>query len=145
MTKEAAATAGCWNVLVVTGSAAEEVAEFIVFAAESFGRIMLLEAAHTSDSPFDPAMVLFQSIIIRHNCSDATSSLRNLELLAVSSGDRDRGVGSTFGGQAGVSDELRARVVIWPPLRPTWLRCERGSVSVVLPAGSQDLELKAWR
>ena len=64
---------------------------------------------------------------------------------AVSSGDRDRGVGSTFGGQAGVSDELRARVVIWPPLRPTWLRCERGSVSVVLPAGSQDLELKAWR
>jgi hypothetical protein len=31
------------------------------------------------------------------------------------------------------------------PLRPTWLRCERGSVSVVLPTGSQDLELKAWR
>jgi hypothetical protein len=51
--------------LVVAGSAAEEVAESIVLAAEPLGRIMLLEAAHTSDSPFDPAMVLFESIDIR--------------------------------------------------------------------------------
>ena len=28
---------------------------------------------------------------------------------------RDWGVGSTYGGQAVISDELRARVVIWPP------------------------------
>ena len=40
----------CWNVLVVTGSAAEEVAEFIVLAAEPIGRVMLLEASHTSDA-----------------------------------------------------------------------------------------------
>ena len=43
---------------------------------------------------------------------------RDVMLLAVFSGDRDRGVGSTFGGQAGISDELRARVVIWPPPAP---------------------------
>src|ERR1700756_47908 len=54
---------GCRNVLVVTGSAAEEVAEFIVLSAEPVGRVMLLEAAHTSDPPLDPAMVLFKSII----------------------------------------------------------------------------------
>jgi hypothetical protein len=54
VTKEAAATADCWNVLVVAGSAAEEVAEFIVFAAEAVGRIRLSGAAHSSDSSFDP-------------------------------------------------------------------------------------------
>jgi hypothetical protein len=63
VTKEAAASAGCWNVLVVAGSAAEKVAEFIMFAAEPVCRVMLLEAAHTSDATLDPAMVLFQSII----------------------------------------------------------------------------------
>ena len=63
MTEEATAPMGCWNVLVVTGSAAEEVAEFIVLSAEPVGRVMLLEAAHTSDPSFDPAMVLFKSII----------------------------------------------------------------------------------
>ena len=55
---------GCWNVLVVAGSTAEEVAEFIVLsAAEPVCRVMLLEAAHTSDPSFDPAMVLFKSIV----------------------------------------------------------------------------------
>jgi hypothetical protein len=63
MMKEATPPMGCWNVLVVAGSAAEEVAEFIMLAAESVGSIMCLEAAHTSDPPFDPAMVLFKSII----------------------------------------------------------------------------------
>jgi hypothetical protein len=57
------AAAGCWNVLVVAGSAAEEVAEFIVLSAEAVCRVMLLEAAHTSDPSFDPAVVLFKSII----------------------------------------------------------------------------------
>jgi hypothetical protein len=57
------ASAGCWNVLVVAGSAAEEVAEFVVLSAESICRVMLLEPAHTSDPPFDPAMVLFKSIV----------------------------------------------------------------------------------
>ena len=57
------ASTGCRNVLVMTGSAAEEVAEFIVLPAESVGRIMFFEAAHTSDPSFDPAMVLFKSIV----------------------------------------------------------------------------------
>jgi hypothetical protein len=50
-------------VLVVTGSAAEKVAEFIVLSAEPAGRVVLLEAAHTSDPSLDPAMVLFKSIV----------------------------------------------------------------------------------
>ena len=63
MTEEATAPMGCWNVLVVAGSAAEEVAEFVMLAAEPVGRVMLLEAAHTSDPSLDPTMVLFKSII----------------------------------------------------------------------------------
>ena len=61
--EEVTVSAGCRNVLVVTGSATEEAAEFVVFSAESVGRFMLLEAAHTSDPSFDPAVVLFQSIV----------------------------------------------------------------------------------
>ena len=61
--EKATASAGCWDVLVVTGSAAEEVAEFSVFSAEPVCRVMLLEAAHTSDPSLDSAMVLFKSII----------------------------------------------------------------------------------
>jgi hypothetical protein len=45
--------------------------------------------------------------------------------------DRDEGVGSTRDGQAVPYDELRARVVIWPPSRLTRVRCERESVVVV--------------
>jgi hypothetical protein len=63
MLEEATASAGGRNVLVVTGSAAEEVAEFIVLSAESVRCVMLLEAAHTSDPPFDAAMVLLKSIV----------------------------------------------------------------------------------
>jgi hypothetical protein len=50
-------------VLVMTGSAAKEIAKFVVLAAKTVGRIMLFEPAHTLDPPFDPAMVLFQSIV----------------------------------------------------------------------------------
>jgi len=74
-----------------------------------------LEPLHLAFSAPCRSMWVLGAVVIRHNSGDATSSLWNLGLLAVSSGDRDRGVGSTFGGQAGVSDELRARVVIWPP------------------------------
>ena len=49
--------------MVVAGSAAEEVTEFIVLAAEPVGRIMLLEVAHASDPSLDSAMVLFKSIV----------------------------------------------------------------------------------
>ena len=61
--EKAATSTGCRNVLVVTGSAAEEVAEFVVLPAEPVGRVVLLEAAHTPDPSLDPAMVLFKSII----------------------------------------------------------------------------------
>jgi len=61
--QEVTASAGCWNVLVVMGSATEEVAEFIILSAKSVCRLMLLEAAYTSDASFDPAMVLFKSIV----------------------------------------------------------------------------------
>ena len=61
--EKATASAACGNVLVVTGSAAKEVAEFIVLSAETIGHALLLEAAHTSDASFDTAMVLFKPII----------------------------------------------------------------------------------
>ena len=49
--------------LVVTATRAEEVAEFAVLAAEAVGRIMVLEAAHVSDPPFDAAMVLLETVV----------------------------------------------------------------------------------
>ena len=61
--EKVAVAARCWNGMVVTGSAAEEVAEFIVLSAETIGHALLLEAAHTSDASFDTAMVLFKPII----------------------------------------------------------------------------------
>ncbi len=63
MVEEATTPVGCWNVLVVARSGTEEAAEFVMLAAESIGRIMCLEAAHTSDPSFNPTMVLFKSII----------------------------------------------------------------------------------
>jgi hypothetical protein len=44
MIEEATAAAGGRNILVVTRAAAEEVAEFIILAAEPVCRVMLLEA-----------------------------------------------------------------------------------------------------
>jgi hypothetical protein len=46
---------------------------------------------------------------------------------------RDEGHREHASGQADVFDEPRARVSSWPPLRPTRLRRERGSVVVVSP------------
>ncbi|HKD74662.1 MAG TPA: hypothetical protein VKB76_04175 [Ktedonobacterales bacterium] len=63
MMEEATTPMGCWNVLVVAGSATEEVAEFVMLTAEPVGRVMFLETAHTSDPPLDPANVLFKSIM----------------------------------------------------------------------------------
>src|SRR3954463_10089277 len=47
-------------------------------------------------------------------------------------------------GQAGRSYGLRARWCNWPPLRLARVRCERESVSVVLPAGLLHRG-RAWR
>jgi hypothetical protein len=38
---------------------------------------------------------------------------------------------------------LRARSFIWPPLRLARMRCERGSVVAVLPAGSRQVNSEA--
>src|SRR3954452_7307395 len=46
---------------------------------------------------------------------------------------RDEGHREHVSGQADTYVELRARVSSWPPLRPTRLRRERGSVVVVCP------------
>jgi hypothetical protein len=49
--------------MVVMGSTAEKVAEFIVLSAEPVCCVMLLEGAHTSDPSLDPVIVLFKSIV----------------------------------------------------------------------------------
>jgi hypothetical protein len=52
--------------------------------------------------------------------------------------DRDEGIGSTRDGQAVPNDELRARVVIWPPSRLTLrkLFSERGRTAARIVTGS---------
>ena len=59
MVEKATASAGCWDVLVVMGSTAEKVAEFIVLSAEPVCCVMLLEAYPS----LDPAMVPFKSVV----------------------------------------------------------------------------------
>ena len=81
MLEKVTASAGCGNVLVVTGPAAEEIAEFIILSAISVRRLMLLEAAHTSDASLDPAMVLFQSII-QIDARSVTTLRPNVERIA---------------------------------------------------------------
>ena len=49
--------------LAVEGTDTEEVAKLIMAATESPGRHEASKTAHTSYSPLDPAMVLFQSIV----------------------------------------------------------------------------------
>jgi hypothetical protein len=41
-----------------------------------------------------------------------------------------------------MTNELRARVVIWPPSRLAWVRCERESVVVVWPVCSRVITAK---
>jgi hypothetical protein len=64
---EAATAARSWNVLIVTGAGTQEGAEFIILAAEAIRRVMILEAAHTSDAALDAAVVLFEPVVIRHD------------------------------------------------------------------------------
>ncbi|MBB5696226.1 hypothetical protein FHS87_004296 [Roseomonas pecuniae] len=52
------------NMLAVTGAGPEMVAQFVVASTEPRGRIELLEAAHTSDPPFDAPVVLFQAVVL---------------------------------------------------------------------------------
>ena len=50
------ATAFGWDMLVMVGAGAEEVAEFVVAPTEALGRGEAPEAAHASDAAFDAAV-----------------------------------------------------------------------------------------
>src|SRR5215212_6409334 len=58
------ATAVGGDVLVVASVRAEEVAEFVVAAAEALGRGEALEAPHPSRAPFHAAVVLLEPVIM---------------------------------------------------------------------------------
>ena len=60
---EAATAEGGEDGLVVTATGTEKVAEFAVLPAEAVGRIVALEAAHTSDPTLDAAMVLLEPVV----------------------------------------------------------------------------------
>jgi hypothetical protein len=94
------------------------------------GRLPIRERADDAGSPPDLAQNAFERIVIWYVLIDALvhSSRPRISATWV---DRDEGVGSTRDGQAVPYDELRARVVIWPPSRLTRVRCERESVVVV--------------
>ncbi len=62
MVEQATAVGG--DVLAVTGSGPEEVAELVVGSTKALGRSEALEAAHTSDPSFDAPVVLFQYLLI---------------------------------------------------------------------------------
>jgi hypothetical protein len=64
------------------------------------------ETLHLPLSSSRRPMRVLRPIIIRHNFIRRHRHSVIAELPAVFSGDRDRGVGSTQSGQAGVSDEL---------------------------------------
>jgi hypothetical protein len=48
--------------LFVTAAGTEEITKFIMLATEAVGRVMNLEAPHTSDPSFDAAMILFDAV-----------------------------------------------------------------------------------
>jgi Transposase len=78
-------------------------------------------------------MILLNAVGIGHDFGRHPRRAGEDSTPAVSWGSREQGRRERVEGQAEVSDELRARVVIWPPLRLARVRCERGSVRVVLP------------
>ena len=78
----------------------------------------------------DGAQRAFRTVVIRHAVSSTAARLPEIAsayLCRVRIGVS----GAMNSGQAAIDNELRARVVIWPPLRLAWLRCERESVVVV--------------
>jgi hypothetical protein len=58
------ATAAGRDVLIVVGSGAEEVAEFVVASTEALRRGEALEPAHTSDAAFDAAVVMLDGTLL---------------------------------------------------------------------------------
>lgn len=93
-------------------------------------RLPIRERADDASSPPDLAQNAFERIVIWYVLLVPLSIPPGLRISAIWV-DRDEGMGSTRDGQAVPYDELRARVVIWPPSRLTRVRCERESVVVV--------------
>ena len=75
----------------------------------------------------------FDRVRNRYKDRGALSSGWEALVLAYGVTIRDEGHREHVSGQADAYDEPRARVSSWPPLRPTRLRRERGSVVVVWP------------
>jgi hypothetical protein len=46
----------------VTVAETQEIAEFTMLATEAIGSLVALEAVHTSDPSFNPAMILFDAV-----------------------------------------------------------------------------------
>src|SRR5215212_8245888 len=63
MTEVKQATAFGWDMLVVTGAGAKEVAQLVMASTEALRRGEAFEAAHTSDAAFDAAVVLLQPVV----------------------------------------------------------------------------------
>ncbi len=63
MTEVEQATAVGGDMLAVTGSGPEEVAQLVVAATEALGGSEAPEAAHTSDAAFDAAVILFKAVV----------------------------------------------------------------------------------
>jgi hypothetical protein len=53
-----------WDMVVVVGAEAEEVAKLVIAPTEALGGSEALKAAHASDAAFDAGMILFQAVVI---------------------------------------------------------------------------------
>jgi len=104
-------------------------------ADEAHDRRLVWEDGDDVGAPLDLAVEAFERICNRYvigGCPDRRPRDPGRSVALPGSW----GPGARKAGRPLTFDELRARVCKWPPLRLTRLRCERGSVVVVLPAGS---------
>jgi hypothetical protein len=60
---ESGATGDGGNGLLVATAATKKIAEFAVLSAEARGRLIGFEAPHTSDPPFDAAVILLEPVV----------------------------------------------------------------------------------
>jgi hypothetical protein len=90
MAKEAAATGVGRCFLAMTGTEVKEIPEFVVTPAIAIRRGGVTEPAHRTISALDPAMILLDAVVIRHNFPQRHRRSRRLGPPAVISGNRDK-------------------------------------------------------
>jgi hypothetical protein len=90
------------------------------------------EDADDVAAPLDLAVEAFERICIGYAGAGFRRVYRELERSLRATGTGEPGARKV--GRPLSHHELRACVSNWPPLRPTRVRCERGSVHVVLPS-----------